>query len=171
MDDIEKGIRDAANFMAIAARTAPKTRGKDNLLIKIFEKSELKNLAERMRETGKKTDRPQTFERDAECVLRSSCVLAVATTYAALGLNCGFCGYTDCNKAETAGATCAYNSADLGIAVSSAVLTAGNFHIDNRIMYTIGYTVTECALLGKEVRMALGIPLSVTGKNIFFDRK
>ncbi len=38
-------------------------------------------------------------------------------------------------------------------------------------MYTIGMAAVQLELLGPEVKIAHGIPLSATGKNIFFDRK
>ncbi|MGM0441011.1 MAG: ferredoxin domain-containing protein [Elusimicrobiota bacterium] len=170
MKDIKKGVRDVANFMAIAARTAPKARGRDNLVIKIFKKNELKELADNMIETGKKTSRPQTFKRDADNIEKADCLLLLATRYSTLELDCGFCGKNTCLKAKESHITCAYNSGDLGIAVGSAVAKASDFHIDNRIMYTVGYTVKKLNLLGKDIAMALGIPLSATGKNIFFDR-
>jgi uncharacterized ferredoxin-like protein len=70
-----------------------------------------------------------------------------------------------------AGGTCAYNPIDLGIAVSSAAGMASQFHADNRIMYSIGRAAMDLGLFSKDVKQALGIPLSVTGKNPFFDRK
>jgi uncharacterized ferredoxin-like protein len=171
MKDIEKGVRDIANFIAIAAKTAPKAKGKDNLLIKIFEKDQINDLADKMIEAGKQTERPQTFSRDAESIRNLSCIVVIGTIYKTLGLNCGFCGLPTCKQAEEKNITCSYNSGDLGIAVGSAVATATRFHIDNRIMYTIGYTVIKYNMFEKDVRMALGIPLSATGKNPFFDRK
>ncbi len=43
--------------------------------------------------------------------------------------------------------------------------------VDNRIMYTVGQAVLEMGLLGEEVKIAYGIPLSVSAKNPFFDRE
>jgi uncharacterized ferredoxin-like protein len=37
-------------------------------------------------------------------------------------------------------------------------------------MYTIGQAVLEIKYLGEEVKIAFGIPLSVSAKNPFFDR-
>ena len=58
---------------------------------------------------------------------------------------------------------------DLGIAIGSAVKTASMLNIDNRIMYSIGATAMKMKLMDAD--MIIGIPLSATGKNIFFDRK
>jgi uncharacterized ferredoxin-like protein len=38
-------------------------------------------------------------------------------------------------------------------------------------MYSAGKAAIELGLLGTEVKVAYGIPLSATGKNPFFDRK
>ena len=58
---------------------------------------------------------------------------------------------------------------DLGIALGSAVKVASELNVDNRIMYSIGRAAMKMGLLkADEIQ---GIPLSVKGKNIFFDRK
>lgn len=62
-----------------------------------------------------------------------------------------------------------FRYADLGIAVGATATKARNFCIDNRVMYTVGATSGVSGLL--DVDVVFGIPLSVTGKNIFFDRK
>ena len=123
-----------------------------------------------MEEIGDQTTRPKTFTRDAECVRKSSCMLIIGTKCAALGLDCSFCGFERCENAAAASVTCAYNSGDLGIAVGSAADIASRFHVDNRILYTAGYTAVKTGVFEEDVRMALGIPLSATGKNPFFDR-
>jgi uncharacterized ferredoxin-like protein len=38
-------------------------------------------------------------------------------------------------------------------------------------MYSAGLTAVKMGLLGDKVKLAIAIPLSATGKNIFFDRK
>lgn len=50
-----------------------------------------------------------------------------------------------------------------------ADLKARDFCIDNMVMYSIGAVARISGLL--DVDVAFGIPLSGTGKNIFFDRK
>ena len=61
--------------------------------------------------------------------------------------------------------------ADLGIAVGSAAKTAQIHNVDNRIMYTAGSVALDLGFLGKECTVAYAIPLSASGKNIFFDRE
>jgi uncharacterized ferredoxin-like protein len=67
------------------------------------------------------------------------------------------------------GPTCAFQSMDLGIALGSAVKTAGELNIDNRMMYSIGVAAKEMHLM--EADLIIGIPLSVTGKSPYFDRR
>jgi uncharacterized ferredoxin-like protein len=83
---------------------------------------------------------------------------------------CGFCGFADCDVMQEAGGTCSFNSGDLGIAVGSAVATAADLRIDNRVMYTAGKAALELGLLGDDVEIAYGVPLAAKGKNPFFDR-
>jgi uncharacterized ferredoxin-like protein len=58
---------------------------------------------------------------------------------------------------------------DLGIALGSAVALVADNRVDNRIMFTIGQAAAKLGLLG-EHKMIMGIPLSASGKSVFFDR-
>ena len=60
------------------------------------------------------------------------------------------------------------SSLDMGIALGSAVKIAGLMNVDNRIMYRIGVVAREMKLVDAD--FVMGIPLSVTGKSIYFDR-
>lgn len=170
--DLEKAaVKDVAEFMAVAARTAPKTRGIDNIEILVVDDPvDLTRLADKMRELSRALDRP-SIERDSGPIesLRAIVVIGVRSNPA--GLDCGFCGYRDCSGLSTSGGACAYNSIDLGIAIGSAVSLASSFHVDNRVMYSIGKACVELGYFDRSVKAALGIPLSATGKNPFFDRK
>jgi uncharacterized ferredoxin-like protein len=42
-------------------------------------------------------------------------------------------------------------------------------NVDNRIMYRVGVVARELELIDAD--FVMGIPLSVTGKSIYFDRK
>jgi uncharacterized ferredoxin-like protein len=164
-------VKDVAEFMAAAARTAPKTRGIDNIeVIAIDDDATKKKLMEKMKEISKKDDRPG-FERDANCIAASPVILVIGVRNNPAGLNCGFCGYTTCDEMTKRKGACAYNPIDLGIATGSATAMASDFHADNRVMYSIGRACLDLKLFSQTVKQALGIPLSVTGKNPFFDRK
>ncbi|MCX8107770.1 MAG: ferredoxin domain-containing protein [Verrucomicrobiae bacterium] len=57
------------------------------------------------------------------------------------------------------------------MAACSAAAVASRHYIDNRLMYSIGRAAIQLGLFNDKVKQALGVPLSVTGKNPFFDRK
>jgi uncharacterized ferredoxin-like protein len=56
----------------------------------------------------------------------------------------------------------------MGIALGSAVKMAAMMNVDNRIMYRAGVVAREMGLIDAD--FVMGIPLSATGKSIFFDR-
>jgi len=172
-DDAETaGLRTVAELMCVAARTAPKARGADNIVTAIIEdEAERAPIAERMREIGERFD-AAFFSRDADNIMAAGTLVVIGTRLERLGIpGCNLCGYDGCAESERAGARCAYNSGDLGIALGSAAAVAAAHHVDNRIMYTVGRAVVELGTLGEDVGIAHGIPLSAAGKNIFFDRK
>lgn len=171
-----------AKSMAAAARTAPKARGEDAIETLIVWGEELEALGNSMEVHGKDTNISDVFSRDADCVRKSHAVLLIGLRK--LGpkkmdkpLNCGGCGHGDCAgflKAEKKagkdfdGPVCIFQGMDLGIALSSACSLAARFHVDNRIMYTIGGPARKLEWM--KSRVIIGIPLSCTGKNIYFDR-
>lgn len=71
---------------------------------------------------------------------------------------------------KTAGGNCAFAYLDLGIAISSAVTTAAVEKVDNRIMFSVGKAAMEMNYIDEDI-LWHGIPLSIAGKSIFFDRK
>jgi uncharacterized ferredoxin-like protein len=170
-DQLEKeAVLNAASIMAAAARTAPKTRGMDNIeIISIDDDASKGRLLEKMAEISRSENRP-SFERDARYIGASGTILVIGVRSNPSGLNCGFCGYRTCEDLKKTRGICAFNSVDLGIAAVSAASAANGIHIDNRIMYSIGRACVDLKLFENDVRQALGIPLSVTGKNPFFDR-
>jgi len=167
----KKVIMNVANLMCVAARTAPKARGMDNIVVIILTDKEKEELAGKMVEVANSGYRTNTFMRDSECVKKAAAIVIIGTKIQVIGLDCGFCGFDNCKKCEEMKGVCAYNSGDMGIAIGSAVSIAADNRIDNRIMYTAGYAAIKNKILGDDVKIAFGIPLSTTGKNIFFERK
>ncbi|MHB8164908.1 MAG: ferredoxin domain-containing protein [Methanoregula sp.] len=172
-----------ASLMALAARTAPKGKGVDTIIIRVLTGKEISALATRLSDLGE-TQGIGFFLRDAKNISAcDACVLIGAQGDTITGINCGACGYTTCadmtkeckkrkNKKTTpfSGPNCAIRMADLGIALGSAVKTAQIHNADNRIMYSGGVAAIDLGLMGKDCTVAYAIPLSATGKNIFFDR-
>ncbi len=167
----KKVLKRVAEFMCASARTAPKAKGIDNIVTTIITGKDKKQLADEMEKIGRKK-KSKSFLRDSENIRKVPLVVLMGTKVGPIGLAvCGLCGFKDCKKLEKAGGICVFNSGDLGIAMGSAVSLAANFHIDNRVMYTAGIAALNLKLLEKEAKIAFGIPLSISGKNPFFDRR
>jgi uncharacterized ferredoxin-like protein len=161
---------EAARLICIAARTAPKARGKDLLVTAIVSGEQQRQLAERMRKIAQRDD-VAFFARDADNVLQAEMVVLLGSRKQPIGLpNCGLCGFSGCEALQAAGGVCAFNSGDLGIALGSAASRAADLRIDNRIMYSAGKAALELGFLGEDVVLAYGLPLAVIGKSPFFDR-
>jgi len=166
-------IRTVAELMALAARTAPKAVGKDYLAIEILEGDILNRLADDMILYGQESGK-RNFDRDGENVRRSAAVVLIGLKDAAvIGLDCGACGFEECpviNTMETVfrGPQCALRVLDMGIALGSAVKVASLLNVDNRIMYRIGVSARRLGLIDAD--FVMGVPLSGTGKSIYFDR-
>lgn len=172
MDDTLKFI---ADLMAVSARTAPKAAGQDFVTIRVIAGDDVRKLADAMLEFGRQSGKIN-FDRDGENVRNSPAILLVGLKDAkALGLNCGACGKSRCadlqpvEGPEFGGGICAWRMIDLGIALGSAVKTASILNADNRIMYRIGVVARRIGLMDAEI--VVGVPLSATGKSIYFDRK
>lgn len=177
-----QGVLSVANAMAVAARTAPKARGVDAVETLIVHGEELRTLSEAMKKHGEKTGMADIFVRDAGNVGDSQAVVLIGLRdlrpkKIENPLNCGGCGFESCagflkaSKTEGndfPGPVCMFQAIDLGIALSSACSVAARFHVDNRMMYTIGAAAGELGWMAS--RIIMGIPLSCSGKNIFFDR-
>ena len=178
----EKAVATVAELMALTARTAPKGKGTDTLEICVLAKKDKKKHAARIEKLGKEKD-IGFFLRDAKNLAASDgCVLIGCRGGEAGGISCGGCGFADCadftkalrkkSKRETpfAGPNCILRMADLGIAIGSAVKTAQIHNVDNRVMYSGGVAARDLCLFSKDCTVVYAIPLSATGKNIFFDR-
>ena len=170
-EDIRKEtVLEIAKKIAVAARTAPKGKGVDNLEIAILTDGDIEKLAEKMCELAVVEGRT-SFARDAENCRKSQVVMLFGTKITTLGINCKFCGFPTCeDKKQHSEIPCFFNANDLGIAIGSAVSVACDNRIDNRVMYTVGYMANKMNLLPNS-DIVLGLPLSVSGKSPFFDRK
>jgi len=165
-------VKRVAEFMLTAARTAPKAKGIDNLVLAMATGSDIEKIAEKMEEIGNRDEGIPSFLRDAENIRQAQAVILLGTHIKSQGVKyCGRCGFKDCDeKDKHPGFPCTFNTGDLGIAIGSAVSKAMDHRVDNRVMYTIGQAVLEMKYLGEEVKIAFGIPLSVSAKSPFFDR-
>jgi uncharacterized ferredoxin-like protein len=162
-------ISNIVEILKISAITAPKARGENNILFKNLSFEEKNLLVQNMKILAEKENYP-TFLRDANCIEKADAVVLIGTKLKRIGLKiCGNCGAKNCADAEEKNLVCAFNSGDLGIAIGSFVSKAMDFRIDNRIMHTAGIVAKQLNLL-EEAKIVFAIPLSISGKNIFFDR-
>lgn len=166
----ERAVEHAAELMCLAARTAPKARGVDNLVVMTAKAGVKDQLADEMRRIAK-TSGAQFFERDARCLERAPLVLLFGQKVKPLGVApCGYCGFNNCQENVKSSGLCAISIGDLGIALGAAASVAADHRVDNRIMFSVGKAAINLDLFEEDVKVAYGIPLSASGKNPFFDR-
>ena len=181
MTEETEAILTVAALMVLAARTAPKARGVDEIKTNIVTGTGLHTLADGMVAFGEQNNIP-FFIRDGKCMAMSdACVLIGVRGSVAVGVNCQGCGFVSCKDFQEAfarnkpsrtpftGPNCIIRIADLGIALGSAVKTAQLHNVDNRIMYSAGVAARSLGWLS-DCTSVYGIPLKGSGKNIFFDR-
>ena len=165
-------VMDTARRICAAARTAPKAKGVDNLATLVLtgeDKDRVANELERLAEPlGYRF-----FLRDAKCVRAAQAMVLLGTREGKRGLNegCGHCHFKNCADCAANNGVCVYDPMDLGIAIGSAVASAADDRVDSRILFSAGRAAMSLKLMGEDVRMVMGVPLSVAGKNPFFDRK
>lgn len=159
-----------AQKMCVAARTAPKGRGIDNIVTAIITAGEKDALADEMECIAEREGIP-FFKRDAENIRRAQVLVLIGSKVGPRGVGyCGFCGFKNCGEMSKKGGRCSFDMIDLGIAVGAAVSVAADDRADNRIMFSVGKAAIDQKIMEKEVEILYGIPLAAYGKNIFFDR-
>lgn len=172
----------AAQFMAASARTAPKAGGKDFLEIVVVTKDEdLKKIAAAMKEYAPKSTNEAFWIRDASNIENSQALLLIGLSKpVTAGYDCGACGHPTCAefnrhrvmKEKEMGYTgphCVVRMMDIGVALSSAAKTASLHNVDNRVQQRVGAAARALGFIKAEV--AMGIPVSIGGKSIYFDRQ
>ena len=94
----EGGVDVVARLMMISARTAPKGKGVDALVIKIVNGKDLAFLAEEMRTYGEMHN-IGFFIRDSQNIADcEACVVIGARGDSVVGIDCGGCGYATCEE-------------------------------------------------------------------------
>ena len=172
----------AVKLMAASARTAPKAGGKDFLEIVVITKDEdLKKISDAMKEYAPKSTNEAFWLRDASNIENSQALLLIGLTKpVTAGYDCGACGYPTCgeftkNRKLTdkemgyTGPHCVMRMIDIGVALSSAAKTASILNVDNRVQQRVGAAARALGFIKSEVVM--GIPVSITGKSIYYDRQ
>jgi uncharacterized ferredoxin-like protein len=141
-----EALLNVAKLMVASARTAPKTRGEDTIKTAILTGEDKEKLARMMEQMGR--------ARDAGNVRDAGAVVLIGVEFG-----------SSSNEWWPLKA----KLIDLGIALGSAVKMASDLNVDNRIMYSVGSAAMKMGIMkADEIQ---GIPISIKGKNIFFDRK
>ncbi|MFX1263269.1 MAG: ferredoxin domain-containing protein [Promethearchaeota archaeon] len=177
VDEESKSVIDVARLILLSARTAPKAAGKDDIETAILTGEEKDEVAKEMRKMAEEYG--ENFIRDAVNVEQSSALVLIGLKgFKSLGINCGACGHVTCAEFSKAdhkkgaaytGPICTIKALDLGIALGSAAKTAQIHNVDNRIFYRAGAAAVNMDLM-PDCPIVMCIPLSATGKSVFFDR-
>jgi len=165
-------VINVARQICAAARTAPKACGVDQLSAYILTEGNKEKLAAEMERLAKVLDRP-FFCRDAACVCASQAIVLLGVTLKERGLNeaCKLCRNENCAECSKNNGVCVYAPMDLGIALGSAVSIAADNRMDSRILFSAGQAARSLQIFPPEVEIVMAIPLSVSAKSPFFDRK
>jgi uncharacterized ferredoxin-like protein len=178
-----RAVEIVAELMALSARTAPKGRGLDSIVIKVISGDELQKLSRELRRLGEARG-IKFYLRDAGNLEKSdACVLISCKSLDHAGLDCGGCGFAPCKDmlegqkqfSESGperpfhGPNCVIKMADLGISLGSAAKTASLHNVDNRVMFSAGVAALSLGWL-EGCSVAYGLPLKASGKSIYFDR-
>ncbi|MFX1509028.1 MAG: ferredoxin domain-containing protein [Promethearchaeota archaeon] len=177
LEEERKAVLDVARLMLLAARTAPKGRGDDDIETMILTGKEKNAVAKEMYKISKEPN--DHWTRDAKNVEQCQALFLIGLKGPkTLGTQCGACGYENCRQMLKvgrkegqffAGPTCVIKAIDLGIALGSAVKTAQIHNVDNRIFFRAGVAAYRLKLI-PESTIIIGIPLAAMGKSPFFDR-
>ena len=162
----------AAERVCAAARTAPKACGVDHMHTLTLTEGDKDAVAEEMERLGREMG-ADFFIRDAGNVRAAQVLVLMGIEEGQRGLNeiCGYCHRENCAACRGEGGVCVYDPMDVGIALGSAAATAADMRVDSRILFSAGRAALSLGLMGEKVRLIYGLPLSVSGKSPFFDRK
>lgn len=173
---IERAVRTVAELMEVAAITAPKAVGRNYIVTRTLYGHDVQALSEDMERYGLESGR-KNYDRDGANVSHSDAVVLIGLKDATPpGINCGACGSPTCIAINTTsdvetefiGPQCPVRVLDMGIALGSAVKTAQIHNVDNRIIYRIGVCARRLGQIDAD--FVMGVPLSISGKSIYFDR-
>lgn len=179
---MQQTIETVINLMAASAITAPKAGGKDCLeIVALTESDDFARIAEEMRKYAPNSSKENYWHRDAANIESCQGVLLIGLAGpVTAGYDCGGCGYRTCVEFERSrelkdfelgytGPHCIMRMMDIGVALSSAAKAASLLNIDNRVQQRVGAAARALGYIKCEV--AMGIPISISGKSIFYDRK
>ena len=172
-EDMEsRAALEAAARVCAAARTAPKAKGIDNIHTLTLTGADKDAVAAEMERFAAEHG-ADFFLRDAGNVRAAKVLVLIGIEESQRGLNelCGYCHFSNCGACRAGNGVCVYDPMDVGIALGSAAATAADCRMDSRILFSAGRAAMNLGLLPEKVHLIYGLPLAVSGKSPFFDRK
>lgn len=152
-----------------AATTAPKGKGVNNVVGKLLIGEEIKPVIEEMEKIYKE-ENLAFFKRDANNLKNSPILVLIGTKLSYRGIpNCGYCGNNNCAENREKGGICTYDTTDLGIAIGYASSFALDNRVDHRVFFSAGKAALNLGLI-PDCSIIYAIPISINGKNIYYDR-
>jgi len=179
-------LLEVAKACAIAAARAPTTTGKLGLRMEILTGDDLRPMIDVLETLGEtslfqRVD-ATSYRKLIDAGVAPPVLLLGADLTAAIGWECGGCGFPTCgeftkyvlkNKGVGAGAygpTCMWKALDLGIAADQACACAAMHRVEARIQFSMGAVSLFLGRLDGS-SFILGLPIGSTGSDIWFDRK
>ncbi|MDI9472453.1 MAG: ferredoxin [Tissierellia bacterium] len=168
-ESLSEILRNAAYAMMSRARTAPKIKGLDLLEMILIEGKEVQKIADEIVRLGTLADLPY-YIRDAQALEKTGAILLIGSKDTQRDLDqCRLCGYKECSL-KPDHAPCAMTAMELGIALGSALSAAMDYGIDSRLMLSAAKAAQSLGIFSQKVHTAIALPMSISSKNIYFDR-
>ena len=165
-----EAVRMLAEAVMVAARTAPKAKGRDLVEIAMLTDEDIERLSNMMLEVSAETGL-KFLLRDAANILQAQALLLIGTRNPdeVCALNCGYCGSATCAE-KPSEVPCVMNAIDVGIAIGAACSKIADLRLDSRVLFSAGWVAKRMGVL-EGADLVFAIPLSSSSKSPFFDRK
>ena len=165
-----EAVRMLAEAVMVAARTAPKAKGRDLVEIAMLTDEDIERLSNMMLEVSAETGL-KFLLRDAANILQAQALLLIGTRNPdeVCALNCGYCGSATCAE-KPHEVPCVMNAIDVGIAIGAACSKIADLRLDSRVLFSAGWVAKRMGVL-EGADLVFAIPLSSSSKSPFFDRK
>lgn len=160
-------VKALAEAVMVAARTAPKAKGRDLVEIAMLTDEDIVRLSNMMLQVSEESGL-KFLLRDAANILQAQALLLIGTRNPSevCALNCGS---ATC-EAKPKDVPCVMNAIDVGIAIGAACSKIADYRLDSRVLFSAGWVAKRMGVL-EDADMVFAIPLSSSSKSPFFDRK
>ncbi len=162
---MKREIEIISDLIAVSASIAPKSGGESFINIYLLDDAEREILAEEMFQLSDTLNEElyskygKIIEEEAQAVL-----LVGLKGHPPLGIDCQACGFKDCQEFESEGTedifegpNCAYRLLDMGMALGSALKTAGAHGVKTSLMIKAGLAAKNIGL--STARLCMAVPI------------